>query len=231
MSTSLPAGPQPGSAPSSTGARFALRGLLPSLLLNAVAPLIAYQYLTGRHVSTINALAATAVFPVLGILGGWARTRHLDGIAIISLAFIAVGLATSLIFRDPRLYLVKESFLTGVFGLLCLGSLALPRPLIFFFARQFVSGGDPAAAARFDALWQYPTFRSSQRLTTAVWGVAYLAEALVRLALIFVLPIAVFLVVSPVMAFAVTAALIAWSVAYGQRVRRRGEARRGSVGA
>jgi hypothetical protein len=204
------------------GPGASMRGLVPSLALNAVAPFVLYQILTGNGVATLDALIATSVFPIAGILVGWIRTRRLDGIAILSLVFIALGLVTSLIAGDPRFYLIKESFLTGLFGIVCLVSLALTRPLIFYFARQFAGGGDPARMARFDSLWQYPLFRRSQRLTTAVWGVAYLIEAAARYVLALVLPIPVFLVVSPVMAIGVTIALIYFSIAYGRRVARRG---------
>jgi intracellular septation protein A len=114
--------------------------VLPSIVVNGLLPFVAYQLLTGQGLDCFRALLATSVFPLVGVTWGWARTRQLDGIAVISLVFIALGLATSLISGDARFYLVKESFLTGLFGLVCLGSLLLPRPLMFYFGRQFASG-------------------------------------------------------------------------------------------
>ncbi|HLH22657.1 MAG TPA: VC0807 family protein [Chloroflexota bacterium] len=205
---------------------FNLRGLLPSLLVNVAAPVLVYRFLEGRGVAVLPALMATAVCPVVGILLGWARTRRLDVIGVISLVFIALGLATSFLSADPLFFLIKESFITGLFGLVCLASLAaLPRPLMFYIGRQFVSGDNPALAARFDTFWQYALFRAAQRRITLVWGVAYVAEALVRVALALAVPIPVFLVVSPLMAMAVTVALIAWTFAYSRRTARTAVAR------
>jgi hypothetical protein len=61
-------------------------------------------------------------------------------------------------------------------------------------------------------------------LVTVVWGVACLAAALLRLALSFVVPVPVFLVVSPSLGAAVTIGRIAWTVADGRRMAQRGQA-------
>jgi len=212
-------------APPGTGQRTNVRGMLPSLLVNAAAPLIAYQILTGNGVPTAQALTASAVFPVIGL--GWsiARTRQADVIGLVSLAFIVVGVAASAISGDTRFILIKESMVTGVFGLLCLASLLFPRPLMFYFGRQFSSAGDPARAAAFGGMWQNPKFRAVNRNMTLVWGVGYLCEAAVRIALSFTLAIPVFLVVSQVLSIGVTIALILWTLAYARRSARRAAAR------
>ena len=201
--------------------RPSVRGLVPSLLLNAVAPYVAYQVLTANGVEPVQALQTSAIFPIVGIARGYMRTRRLDIIGLVSLVFIVLGVATSLISGDPRFILIKESLLTGAFGLVCLATLLMPRPLMFYFGRQFVSGGDPARAAAFEARWQYPVFRAVCRTMTLVWGVALLIEAGLRVGLSFVLPISVFLLVSPTLAIGVTLALISWTTAYARRSARR----------
>ncbi len=201
-----------------------VRQLAPSLILNALCPYLFYQLLSQRGVPTVPALTATAVFPIAGTLVSWVRTRHADGIGIISLVFIVLGAISSLLSGDVHFFLVKESFLTGLFGLVCLGSLLLSRPLMFYFSRQFATAGDPEQVARWDALWQYPTFRHGMRLVTAVWGLAYVGEAIARVIMAFLLPPPVVVGVSPVLALAVTVVLIAWSFSYGRAMRRRGEA-------
>ena len=208
-----------------SGQRMNARGLLPSLLVNAGAPFVAYQVLTGNGTGSAQALTVSAVFPIFGIAWGFARTRRADMIGLVSLAFIVAGVATSLISGDPRFILIKESLLTGVFGLVCLVSLLLPRPLMFYFGRQFAGGGDPARAAAFEAMWQYEAFRAVNRNMTVVWGVVYLLESSVRVVLSFVVPIPVFLVVSPILALGVTIALISWTMAYARRSARRGAER------
>ena len=41
--------------------------------------------------------------------------------------------------HDAKLLLAKDSFVTGLFGLLCLATLAAPRPLMFYFGRKFAT--------------------------------------------------------------------------------------------
>jgi intracellular septation protein A len=204
-------------------ARLNLRGMLPSLLVNVVAPIAVYRLLESQGVAVVPALMATAVCPVVGILIGWVRTRRLDVIGGISLVFIVLGVATSFFSDDPLFFLIKESFITGLFGLACFVSLVvLPRPLLFYISRQFAAGDNPALAERFEGFWQYPQFRTMQRRITLVWGVAYVVEALVRVVLALSVPIPVFLGVSPLMGMVVTVSLIAWTIAYSQRTARRG---------
>jgi hypothetical protein len=93
---------------------------------------------------------------------------------------------------------------------------------MFYFGRQFSSAGDPARAAAFESMWEYPRFRAAVRLMTIVWGIGYVTEALVRVGLSFFLPIPVFLIISPLLAFGVTIGLISWTITYARtRIRRR----------
>ena len=201
--------------------RDTLRGLAPSILVNGVLPLVAYQVLVGRHVSSVTALILTALFPAAWTIGSVARTRRVDALGALSLIFIALGILGSLISGNVRFILIKESFLTGLFGLVFLGSFLLPRPLMFYFGRQFATGGDPPRIARWEGLWQYESFRHANRVMTAVWGIGFVLEA-ARVALVFVLPVSAFLVVSPIMVYAVIFGLTFWTIRYGRATARRG---------
>jgi hypothetical protein len=70
-------------------------------------------------------------------------------------------------------------------------------------------------------LWQYPNFRAALRLVTAVWGIAYLIEALLRVGLALVLSPKQVFTISPVMAFGVTIVLIGWTRRYVLALRER----------
>jgi len=84
--------------------------------------------------------------------------------------------------------LIKESFLTATFGLICLGSLLAERQLMFYINRQFVGGDDPARIAWWNGLWQYPSFSAAQRFVIMVWGLAYRIEAQLRVGFAWLLP-------------------------------------------
>lgn len=193
----------------------------PDLLLNAIVPAALYYVLTSRGVSSFNALVTIALFPLVGIAVGFVRTRTISAVGVLVLAFIVVGLVTSLISGDERFLLLKESMITGLFGAVCLLTLLLPRPLMFYFGRSFSASGSAEAARRFDSLWQYPQFRRINRVLTIVWGIGYLLEAGVRVVLLQVLPITAFLAISQVLALAVTVLLMLWTVRYVRTARAR----------
>jgi len=184
-----------------------------SLLLNGVAPFVAYQVLSARGVPVVRALVLTSVFPIAGLLVGFARSRRADAIGVISLVLIAVGIAGSMNF-GPRFYLVRVSFGTSAFGLLCLASLLYRRPLMFYLGRQVSTGNEPTRAAYYDALWQRPRFRHVQRVVTATWGIGYTLEAGVRLLVAVTLPIGVVLLVEPIIGYVVLGLLMLWTIRY-----------------
>lgn len=203
-----------------------------SIILNAVAPYVLYQYLTAHNMPIIEALSLTAIFPVIGTLVGFARTRHADVIGVATLVLIVIGLLTTVIFSNPGVYLIKESFVTGALGVACLLSLVvLPRPAMFYVGRYFFSRGNAGSAQEFSARWQYPYFRYAQRLITAVWGIAYLAEALIRVALVHFIGtskqgVSEILAISPLLLGGVTVLTLVWmfwyirhSVAKAMRIR------------
>src|ERR1700716_4594970 len=110
----------------------------PSILINGVAPYFIYFVLHHQfQVAELPALLATSIPPLLDALVGIVRWRRIDFLA--GFVLFTVGLAVALVALggDPRLYLIRESFITAGIGLAFVLSNPLPRPLGFFFARYF----------------------------------------------------------------------------------------------
>jgi intracellular septation protein A len=198
-----------------------MSSLAPSLVINGVCPIILYQLLTGHGAAAVPALVAGSVFPLADTLWTWVRNRRLDLIAGISLFFIVLSAAASLISGSTRFSLVKESFFTGLFGLVMFGSLLASRPLMFYMIRQLAAGGDAELGRQWDDRWQYPGFRHAMRVMTAMWGVMFVADALIRVGLVFILSTSVFLVASQVLFYTMFAATMLVSTAYGRRSQRK----------
>ena len=92
-----------------------------TILFNIVLPLFTYFTLVGNGVSEVPALLISGAWPVLEMGISLAVNRHLDEFAIISIIFIALGVVAGLGFNNARLVLVKESVVTGLFGVVTLG--------------------------------------------------------------------------------------------------------------
>jgi len=193
-----------------------------TLLFNVALPLVTYFLLTGAGWSAVPALLVSGAWPSAETVAVLVIRRRIDELGLISLIFIALGVIAGLGFNSARLVLVKESAVTGLFGVLVLVSLLAPRPLMFYFGRKFGTDGSAESIAYWNGLWRYPSFRRTQRVISIVWGVAFLAEAGLRVALSYLLSTSAMAVVSSLMPVAVIAALVTWTMSYGRRARAAG---------
>jgi hypothetical protein len=202
--------------------RAAFRGFLRDIALNAIFPLILYK-LSKRYISPseFTALAVATAFPLGKSIFDVVKRRRLDPVSVIVLLGILVGAAALLVGGSPRLLLVRESLFTAAFGLACLGSLLLPRPMMFYFGRYFLAGNDPLKRRRYEAAWALAEVRFASRLITTVWGSVYLGEFAIRVALILLVPVAWVLVISPVLLGSLTLVTIVWTFRYAKRARER----------
>src|SRR5215467_2920623 len=216
-----PAPSQPTSA-STTPARPPIGNIAWGIILNAVFPVILYK-LSKRYFSPseLTALIVAATFPLGKSAFDLTRRRQLDPISILVLLGIATDGLALLFGGSPRLLLVRESMFTGAFGLACFASLLLPRPMMFYFSRHFISGTDPQRQAKFNASWQLREVRFCHRLITTVWGAVFVGELILRIILIYQLPAALVLIISPILIGVLTTATMVWAFWYGHRVRLR----------
>ncbi|MFI6444281.1 VC0807 family protein [Kitasatospora sp. NPDC050543] len=207
------------------GGGSAALGWVLTIGLNVVAPVITYNQLAEHGFSEPTALLASALWPVVDLAVYLAWRRRIDEFAAISLLFLGLTLVVTLVGpQDARLLLVKDSLITGLFGVVCLASLAAPRPLMFYFGRKFGTDGTPEGVERWNGLWELAGFRRVQRHLTIGWGVAYLLEAVVRVALSYALDTGTMVTLNSVLSYGVTALLIGWTIAYAKRARARGAA-------
>ena len=162
------------------------------------------------------------MFPALGVAIGVIQHRRLDVVGAVVLAGIIVGTVVGLASHNARLVLVEGSVPTAVFGVACLGSLWARRPLMFSLAREF-TGPDTTRGQEMTRLWQYEGYRRVFRVITAVWGVAFLIEAALRVVIVYNTSAGTALAISKVTPFVFAAIMCAWTVAYGTRQKRKGE--------
>jgi len=191
-------------------------------VFDVAGPLLAYNLLRSAGFSTVSALVLSGVFPAAGVTIGIAAHRRVDALGVLVLASIVVGAVLGLVSHNARLVLDEGSVVTGVFGVICLGSLATPKPLMYRLAVEF-TGPDSPQGQEFAGLWQYPEFRRVFRVITVVWGIGYLAEATARVIIVQNTSAGTALAVSKVMPYAVAAVLTAWTIGYGRHQKRKGE--------
>src|SRR6201989_610833 len=99
-----------------------IRGVIFSLLINGGLPFLVYMLLLG-HMSNVMALTIATLIPMFETVVHFLKYRKWDVFAgFMSVGFI-LGIIAALIGGDERLILIRESFVTGILGLIFLGSL------------------------------------------------------------------------------------------------------------
>jgi hypothetical protein len=199
------------------------KGLLISLLFNIGIPLLLYYLAKSYlHASEIVALSMACIFPVVSNIVEIIRHRRLDFFGLLFLVGAIVSTALTLLGGSAQLILIRESLMTGAYGLLCFISLLFfPRPLMFYLGRQMMTGGNPARIALYDAAWQKPQGRTVHRLITAVWGCALFGEFILRVIIALLLPAPVVLVLGPILLTVAIGGTFFWMFGYIRRVRAR----------
>jgi hypothetical protein len=138
------------------------------------------------------------------------------------LAGILVGTVLGLVSHSAKLLLVEGSVPTAVFGVACLGSLWARRPLMYSFALEFM-GPDTAKGQDMVLFWQHDGFRRSFRIITAVWGVAFLIEAALRVVVVYNTSTGTALAISKVTPFLFVGIMVAWTLAYSSHQKKKFE--------
>ena len=197
-----------------------IRGIVITLLINGAVPFVVYEVLRS-HMSSIAALSIATVIPLIDNLFSFIKRRKMDVFAVFMLVSFLLGIIMMCIGGSERLLLIRESFVTGILGIIFLVSLLFPRPLIFYFAIRFTVGNDPDKTSAFADNWQYAYFRFVLRLMTVVWGLALLGESAVRSILVFKLSVTQFLAVSNFVMYGFVGAAIVFTVIYRKHSQKK----------
>jgi hypothetical protein len=192
------------------------RHLIKQVVLELVVPLAGYYALRALGASQWLALVLGSLLVVPRIGFDVLRHKRLDGMAMFTLTLMLAGAVMSLVTGDPRVLLVRDSWLGCLVGLWMLGSVPTQRPVMRMAARTIVviKIGE-AGAAQWAARWDNdPAFRKHLRVLTAVWGAGFALDAGVRVLLAYTLPLDSVPAVSSAQWMVVLAALSAFHIRY-----------------
>ena len=164
---------------------FAFDLLVPTALLYILLWLGSSLYVAFLASASISAVTA-----VISYRRGTGGQRFAPYMLALSIAGFGIALVTG----SDRFLLAKESVLTAMVGFWFLGSIWTARPLAYQFTRPMLEGrwgrrwGLPATS--WEHLWEHePRFRHIWRVSSVMWGVATLIDALLRVVMAYTLPI------------------------------------------
>ena len=199
-------------------------------LVNFILPFAIYNY-AEAPLGEVRALLASSAPPILWSLVEFARHRRVDALSLLVVSGIALSLLAMIGGGGVQFLQLREKLVTGVIGLAFVGSALIGKPLIYELARATMRRKSAAEAEQFEALQVHAGFRRTMMVMTWVWGLGLLADVAVSVVLVFALSIRKYLIVNPILGYGTMGALSLWTFLYGQRAKRRGEARRAAAAA
>ncbi|WP_433278078.1 VC0807 family protein [Pseudonocardia xinjiangensis] len=179
-------------------------------------PVAAYYALRLAGATDWVALLAASGIAAARTVWGAVRHRTLNQFAVLMLLVYGIGLLLAFVSGDPKALLLKSSLVTAAVGAVFLVTAILGgRPLTLAAAQSFLPARAEALSERYRS---EPHVRRGFRLTSAVWGVGLLAEAVLRIPLVVLLPVDIGVGASEGLFVATFVALMVWNGWYIGRV-------------
>jgi hypothetical protein len=199
------------------------RSLLVGLLCDIGLPVAVYYGCRTIGVESHLALLVGGCVGLVRVAGAAVRRRRLNGLAALVAGTFLVLLAVSSWTGDERILLSRDSIVSAALGLLLLGSCLVGRPLMYSLVRR-LHADDRRKLAEWDGFWRTrPEFRRIFMVMSVVWGTVLLVESVVRIVLIYLLPVDVMAGLSTLIQLCTVALLFVWTLWY-RKGRERGAA-------
>jgi hypothetical protein len=199
------------------GGSPAIRRMITSMAWDLGPSVAAYYGAQLVGCSHFVSLLAGAVASAARLVWVAVRSRRIDPFALFLMALFGVGLALTFITGDVRFALLKDSLTSFLAGVFLLGSCAVHRPMAYSAAQRF-AGPDGVAQVR--ARYLDPLVRRRYYVSSLVWGGGLLAESLLRVPVVFLLPFDAAVAASNVLMVVTYTVLIAWTVRSLKRATR-----------
>ncbi|CAG8514043.1 886_t:CDS:1 [Scutellospora calospora] len=199
-------------------------------------PLIIY-FVVSKHLSTIISLIISGIPPTLSVIVNLIFRRQINVIGLLVITGFIAGIIVSVYQNDAKLFLLRESFVTGVIGLIFIitlipikiGSFKM-RPLIFYNSKNLEMGSleglteDEPIPDRWERYWRlYPSFRRTFYVLTAVWGFGLLIEVPARIAIIYNTTVDQAIYTGSIVFYTWLGCLVLFTVIYSRAMKKRGD--------
>lgn len=198
------------------------------ILVNFVLPYVVYIK-AEADIGQAHALLAASLPPILWSVVEFARNRRVDAVSVLVIAGIVLSLLAFIGGGSVRFLQLRENLVTGIVGLVFLGSVAIGRPIIYQLARATKLRESRSEAEKFERLRGNQYFRQGMTIMTLVWGLGLLAQTVIACLLVFRMTIRDYLIVSPILSYGAMGGLALWTYWYVRRQKRRGETARAAV--
>lgn len=187
---------------------FIRSGQAAEMVINLVGPWLVYSW-TQPSLGRVHALMASAIPPIVWSVIQLIRKRRLDALSMIVLGGIALSLLAFLGGGGYRMLQLREHLVPAVMAFVFLGSAAIKRPLLVVIARSVAKRMSHEKAEELER--ELKSGRAVKLVTRLNLGIGFflLLHVVIAVILIFSIPVKEFLVVSPIVSYALLGLLLA----------------------
>jgi hypothetical protein len=160
-------------------------------------------------------VAVVVVLSWAALIFAWHRRRTgaADVFSATTFSFACIKALAGLVSQNPTLYLAWPSFENLIYGSVFFGSALIGRPLLAAYAQRLYP---IPATIRASVI-----FRRAFVIASAAWLLGHLLRAVIRLWLLFTLPLELYLIADTVAGWPINVALVTFTVWYPLRQLRR----------
>jgi hypothetical protein len=190
--------------------------------IDIVAPIITYFVLNRvLGLSDFWALIAGSIISLFTTAVNTSRRKRLDRVGVLVILEIGMSIVLLFVMHEPRLILAKPSFYTAIAGLYLIATSFRGRPLTYEGVKRVGTKGDPLRIAAFERAWEKSApFRTSLRISAIGWGVALLADAVIRVVIVYRFPLTRATWLSNLPNVAAVVLLIGFSALMGRKTKQ-----------
>ncbi len=188
---------------------FPIHAMVRTFALDLGLPMIAYYASTLLGAGTYISLLLGAAMAGARLVWVSVRQRTVEPFSLCLMLLFGADIALSVVTGDARFILMKDSALSGVAAVILIGSCVIGRPIAYYAAKKFHA---EAGNADFDDIAGTDRMRARWNRVSSVWGVGLLIDSVLRVVVVYMLPIGTAAVVSQALMIAAYVVLIAWTV-------------------
>ncbi|WP_405056078.1 hypothetical protein OG474_25450 [Kribbella sp. NBC_01505] len=166
--------------------------------LALIAGLLPVAAIVGSHLAgagTTASMVAGAMVAGVIVVADLVRNRlraegrRIDAFAVLVLIEVLVSIVVTSISGDARFVLARTSLYLAVGGIFALATTWTDRPMMRSVLKPVAAKGDPERAEAFERVWtRSREFRGLYRAMTFGLGVVFLADAVLRVVIIYSQP-------------------------------------------
>lgn len=174
------------------------KAVIPALIIDVGGTMVVYYLLLSHFPSTsLWPLILASLVPVFSNVYDVTKHRKVDVVGVLVLLGIVGSILGISFGGTQKLLLIRESFITCLVGIGLLVSLGFRKPLGYYLVYEFMTANEKLNPVPFEQLWASRYFRWAIRRGTFLWGLLLIGEFVLRVFLVFTLPVGMVLGVGP----------------------------------